>query len=378
MRRPVSHSHSLSFVAFLSLFVTGCDLHSKTWDAESTGSPTPGSSTSTGSASSSSIREIRVLIAGNGAIQCTINGSAATPSSSIRRGPAGSTLLVVRNSTHESQARFDIPGEISGLCTDMEGRVTVRPLGRNLMIESEGAGRVTFYPRDLQDDIDDCVAFAGEDDSDRLVTLLDADPALINGRDSKFGRTPLARAAEMGRSDVAALLLERRADTEIANNQGLTPLHLAVSHGRLAIVKALTKAGANVNARSSAGETPLSLAQNGGFTEIAAFLSGAGAAGEPVTRGSGTRSKKTTDEDVFDLSDGRDHGPFADGSTIRYKGRQIEVRSAGTGMSAGSWQRFDLPKSRDAWVSLEDTNFRVLMRGKGRAKIWATYHKGRD
>ena len=66
------------------------------------------------------------------------------------------------------------------------------------------------------------------------------------------GFTPLHRAAERGREQVAAYLLEKRADVNSADGFGWTPLHLAAREGNLSVVKLLVKHGAKVEAKTVA------------------------------------------------------------------------------------------------------------------------------
>ena len=67
----------------------------------------------------------------------------------------------------------------------------------------------------------------------------------INERDNT-GMTALSVAAENGFEQVVKLLLEAKADVNIADDQGLTPLHYALwTGGSEYIVKELIKANAN-------------------------------------------------------------------------------------------------------------------------------------
>ena len=69
----------------------------------------------------------------------------------------------------------------------------------------------------------------------------DADP---NIRDSN-GNTPLMLASQIGFAEGIALLLDRRANVDLANNSGETPLIRAVQNRDLATVRTLLAAGAD-------------------------------------------------------------------------------------------------------------------------------------
>jgi ankyrin repeat protein len=93
------------------------------------------------------------------------------------------------------------------------------------------------------------------------------------GRGKRFpvggSKTPLAYATREGHLDVVRLLVERGADLEIADGNGITPLTNAILNAsafrveragttdHLAIAHLLLDAGANVNAQDWYGETPL-------------------------------------------------------------------------------------------------------------------------
>lgn len=59
------------------------------------------------------------------------------------------------------------------------------------------------------------------------------------------GNTPLMLAAQLGWTDGASVLIERRAQVDLAGNSGQTPLIRAVQNRDLAMVKLLLMAGAN-------------------------------------------------------------------------------------------------------------------------------------
>lgn len=71
-----------------------------------------------------------------------------------------------------------------------------------------------------------------------LRCMLDACPTTLGVRDD-FERTPLHTAAEAGRPDLIALLLERGADVFAVDLDGRTPLHVAAAEGHAAAIAAL-------------------------------------------------------------------------------------------------------------------------------------------
>ena len=92
------------------------------------------------------------------------------------------------------------------------------------------------------------------------------------------GETPLARAAALGATDVARVLVERGARVMVrfarANH---TPLHVAAAHGFVPLVELLLEHGADPEAKDASGFTPLHEAAEGGrtFAIRALLLAGA-------------------------------------------------------------------------------------------------------
>ncbi|KAH6854879.1 hypothetical protein B0I37DRAFT_395223 [Chaetomium sp. MPI-CAGE-AT-0009] len=90
----------------------------------------------------------------------------------------------------------------------------------------------------------------------------------VNHRDAWLGRTLLSRAAGNGKLDMVTLLLEKGADIQLADHDGLAPLSYAAS-GRVHpdMVPLLLKKGADANSRDRHGRTPLSWAAGSGNEE---------------------------------------------------------------------------------------------------------------
>lgn len=95
-------------------------------------------------------------------------------------------------------------------------------------------------------------------DSCALVRgMLDAG-ASIDGRDRK-GRTPLIKAVQQGKQDVAALLLKEGADPNAADDEGMTALmHAAALWNSPELINLLVMTGASVNQTDHFGKTALS------------------------------------------------------------------------------------------------------------------------
>jgi ankyrin repeat protein len=106
--------------------------------------------------------------------------------------------------------------------------------------------------------------------------LLDSG-ANVNAQNKMLKNTPLHGAAAGGKTDVAALLLDRGADIEARTVLGVTPLHDAANAGYAATVALLLDRGANIEARTQMGDTPLHGAAVGDHREVVTLLLDRGA-----------------------------------------------------------------------------------------------------
>ena len=119
-------------------------------------------------------------------------------------------------------------------------------------------------------------AFAKSGEEKALRRLLDATPQLVNQRDAD-GSTPLAYAAQAGRTNTLRLLLARGAGVDATNRLGMAPLWWAAWHSRDAAVTMLLAAGANPNRADRSGVTALLAASLSGSTRLGVALLAGGA-----------------------------------------------------------------------------------------------------
>lgn len=122
---------------------------------------------------------------------------------------------------------------------------------------------------------------AADTDLTTLRQRLDREPRLANtflGWTRPWGDEqwmPLHIAAEAGREDVVALLLEQGVSPDcrtrfVTPTQARqTPLHLAAAHGHTAVVTRLLEASAEVDVRDAQQRSPLWLAARYGHAEAA-------------------------------------------------------------------------------------------------------------
>lgn len=147
---------------------------------------------------------------------------------------------------------------------------------------------------------------------DRLLALLEADPALLYAHSPDgfsllglacfFGHeaaartlldlgadvntvsrnamrvTPLHSAVVGEYPALAVLLLGAGADVDAVQHGGYTPLHSAAQNGNLPLARLLLEKGADPAAQTDGGQTAQALATENGHAEVVALLAGTGGA----------------------------------------------------------------------------------------------------
>ena len=101
---------------------------------------------------------------------------------------------------------------------------------------------------------------AAKGDLQTVKAAIAADPALVDAEKPPNKKTALHYAAQNGRAEVVAFLLDKGAEVNRPNIAGETPLHYAVGLDDPAVVHLLLARGANPNARTTDGRTPLQMA----------------------------------------------------------------------------------------------------------------------
>ncbi len=112
-------------------------------------------------------------------------------------------------------------------------------------------------------EVDELCTAAERGDAAEIARLLGSVP--VNSRKGTSGWTALHFACEANQVAVAELLLDRGADVNaVTTDWGATPLHLALSGNSKAVllVALLLQRGANPNAQNRDGVTPLQLASD--------------------------------------------------------------------------------------------------------------------
>jgi ankyrin repeat protein len=109
--------------------------------------------------------------------------------------------------------------------------------------------------------------YAGSTEAVKALVDLGAEQTKVKG-----GKTALMWAVELGKKDIAEVLIESGADINAEIPSGGTPLMFAAADGQLETVKFLVSLGASVNQKEKDGSTALSYAARAGSPEIIKFL----------------------------------------------------------------------------------------------------------
>lgn len=117
-------------------------------------------------------------------------------------------------------------------------------------------------------------------DGDAVTEMLNdpgAGRTLVNARDITTGDTGLHIVVKRRDTLWVRFLLQRQADPNIRNKEGLTPLQIATRLGFIEGVEELVKRGAQIDVADSQGETPLISAVHQRNTELVRRLLAQGA-----------------------------------------------------------------------------------------------------
>ncbi len=121
-------------------------------------------------------------------------------------------------------------------------------------------------------------AMMGDVASVNTLILKGAD---VNAQDGTGGETALMAVAngfgEIGDAEVAQLLIDKGAKTEIKNKNGYTALIMAADKGNEGVASVLLNSGAHIEARDAHGMTPLMHAALSGKKGVAGLLIDRGA-----------------------------------------------------------------------------------------------------
>ncbi len=113
-------------------------------------------------------------------------------------------------------------------------------------------------------------AFFGSKEAVEVLLARGANPNLASK--NAFKAVPLQSAAVRGRLEIARLLLDHGAKTNMRGEGGYTPLHEVASNGGIEFAKLLLEHNADINAKGDDGKTPLTIALENKQIDMAAFL----------------------------------------------------------------------------------------------------------
>jgi ankyrin repeat protein len=109
-----------------------------------------------------------------------------------------------------------------------------------------------------------------------IARLLLQGGAEINSR-GDGGATSILHAARNGHLDIIELFVKSGADVDAADSTGITPLHEAAFHNQVGSITYLVMFGATIDARNHDGNTPLAVAAFNGHANACKLLIGLGA-----------------------------------------------------------------------------------------------------
>jgi ankyrin repeat protein len=103
-----------------------------------------------------------------------------------------------------------------------------------------------------------------------LLDRVERSPAV--NIETKTGNTPLLHACALGREHVVEALLDRHAQVNRVNKFGQAALHVAAINGSVRCTRLLLERGANSDLKDDQGMTPYDLALEQGFTSVLTIL----------------------------------------------------------------------------------------------------------
>ena len=126
-------------------------------------------------------------------------------------------------------------------------------------------------PEKCKANLNKCLFKAVKKGDLKTLQMLIEKGADVNVKDDD-GMTPLSIAVWLAHKEDVHFLLENGADVNAKDSDGRTPLTHATANGHAEITKFLIEKGADVNAEDSGGSTPLMYATGNGHSEIAKLL----------------------------------------------------------------------------------------------------------
>ena len=86
------------------------------------------------------------------------------------------------------------------------------------------------------------------------------------------GKTSLYWAAQTNNTEIAGILIRKKANVNFVNDNGSAPIHAAIFHSNLELIKILIENGAGLEVSDKKNITPLKLAVKEGKTEVLKLL----------------------------------------------------------------------------------------------------------
>ena len=133
---------------------------------------------------------------------------------------------------------------------------------------------VIFFMPILAEDIHEAVK---KKDLDQVKAILEKNPELLNAR-GEYERTPLIQAVFSLSKAVFKFLVEKGADVNLPDKQGLCQLHFVALRGERELADLLISKGAQINSNKNVvGATPLDIAVSRGHKDVVELLIAKGA-----------------------------------------------------------------------------------------------------